>query len=96
MTILGWPEIGCGGTPGTNTTVRGAPPQKSGVRNCKNFRMLGILPAPVAGACDITSLYTARYGVPTVGSRIYVTVNQNIDGWQDIPRIFSALVPAAA
>mgnify|MGYP001476057164 FL=1 len=55
-----------------------------------------MLPAPVAGACDITSLYTARYGSPPVGTKVFVRVNQNVNGWEDMPVEASAIVPGAA
>jgi hypothetical protein len=43
-----------------------------------------------------TTLYTARYGVPPVGKKVYVRVNQFVDGWEDLPVTFSAIVPASA
>ena len=49
---------------------------------------------PVGGSADITSLYTARYGVPKAGTKVYVQVNQVVDGWESLPRAFSAIVPA--
>ena len=89
-------KLGCPSTPANNTTVRAAAPCSQGLANNANFRILGVLPAPVAGACDITSLYTARYGSPAVGTKVFVRVNQNIDGWEDVPVELSAIVPAAA
>ena len=56
--------------------------------------MLGICPAPVLGASDITALYTAEYGVPPVGKRVFVQCNQFVDGYQSLPMTFSAVVPA--
>ena len=89
-------KMGCPSTPPNNTVVRAAPPQRSGVRTTSNFRILGVLPAPVAGACDVTALFVARYGVPAVGSRLFVSTTVTVDGWQAGPRVVSALVPAAA
>ena len=37
-----------------------------------------------------------RYGVPPVGKKVYVRVNQFVDGWEDLPVTFSAIVPASA
>jgi hypothetical protein len=48
----------------------------------------------VAGSADITALYTARYGVPTVAKKVYVQVNQFVDGWESMPVSFWAIVPA--
>jgi hypothetical protein len=49
----------------------------------------------VTGSADITSLYTARYGVPKAGTKVYVQVNQVVDGWESLPRTYSAIVPAS-
>jgi hypothetical protein len=49
----------------------------------------------VAGSADITALCTARYGVPSVGKKVYLQVNQFVDGWEDLPVSFWAIVPAA-
>ena len=57
--------------------------------------MLGTCPAPLAGVADITALYTARYGVPPVGKKVFVQVNQFVEGWEDLPLAFSAIVPVA-
>ena len=45
---------------------------------------------------DITDLYTARFGAPTVGSKVYVQVNQFVDGWESLPRTFVGIVPEAS
>ena len=43
---------------------------------------------------DITSAYTGRFGVPAVGKRVFVSVNATVNGYQGIPLVFSARVPA--
>jgi hypothetical protein len=50
----------------------------------------------VAGSADITGLYTARYGVPPVAKKVYIQVNQYVDGWESRPVSFWAIVPATA
>ena len=85
----------CPTDPGTNTIVRGSKPVSQGIEVCKDFRILGTCPAPASGASDITSLYTARYGVPKAGTKVYVEVNQVVDGWESLPRTYSAIVPAS-
>ncbi len=54
-----------------------------------------LLPAPVDGWSDITALYVARYGVPVVGTAVFIRTCQHIDGWTDLPKVASAFVPAA-
>ena len=89
-------KLDCPGNPGQNTIVRASKPLSQGIEVCKDFRILGTCPAPVAGSSDITTLYTARYGVPQVGTKVYVQVNQVVDGWESLPRTYSAIVPVAA
>ena len=88
-------KLTCPTDPGDNTIVRGSKPVSQGIEVCKDFRILGPCPAPVAGASDITGLYTARYAAPQAGTKVYVQVNQVVDGWESLPRTFSAIVPAS-
>ncbi len=83
-------------TPPDGTMLRASAPENSGVRRAGDYRLLGTLESPVAQYIDITSVYTTRFGVPPVGKRIFVSVNANIDGYEGIPQVFSARVPAAA
>ena len=76
------------------TVVQGASPRSPGVSCVQHFPNLGFLPAPVDGWSDITALYVARYGAPTVGRMIWIQTRQHIDGWNDLPKTTSAIVPA--
>ena len=87
-------KLTCPGDPGNNTIIRGSKPVSQGVEVCKDFRVLGVCPAPAAGVADITELYAARYGTPRVGTKVYLQLNQFVDGWEDLPVTFSAIVPA--
>jgi hypothetical protein len=89
-------KLTCPTDPGDNTIVRGSTPVSQGRESYPSFRVLGMCPAAVAGSADITGLYTARYGVPPVGKKVFVRVNQFVDGWEDLPVTFSAIVPAGA
>jgi hypothetical protein len=89
-------KLTCPTDPGANTIVRAAKPISQGRETCNDFRIVGVCPAPVAGAADITGLYTARYGVPPAGKKVYVRVNQFVDGWESLPVMFSAIVPTGA
>ncbi len=88
-------KLTCPADPGQNTIVRGSKPVSQGVEVCKDFRILGACPTPATGSADITSLYTARYGVAKAGTKVYVQVNQFVDGWESLPRAYSAIVPAS-
>jgi len=88
-------KLTCPGNPGEYTIVRASAPQSSGVRAVPQTRILGTCPAPAAGSADITSLYTARFGAPAAGDRIFVQANTMVDGWEGPRLTFTALVPAA-
>ena len=88
-------KLSCPTSPGTNTIVRAARPISQGRETCSDFRILGMCPTPAQGSSDITSLYTIRYGAPPVGTKVYVRVNQLVDGWERLGRTFSAIVPAS-
>jgi len=81
--------------PGQCTLVQGAAPVSAGVRCVQHYPLLGLLPAPVDGWSDITALYVARYGVPTVGTAVFIRTCQHVDGWTYLPNVASAFVPAA-
>ena len=83
------------GTPPDGTMLRACAPQKSGARRGGDYRLLGILDSPVNNYVTITTAYTSRFGVPAVGSRVFVSVNANVNGYEGIPLVFSARVPAA-
>jgi hypothetical protein len=87
-------KLTCPGNPGENTIIRASAPVSQGRGTCADFRILGTCPAPAAGSADITSLYTGRYGVPPVATKVYVRVNQFVDGWESLPVTFWAIVPA--
>ena len=89
-------KLTCPSDPGDATVIRASAPVSQGRTSCSEFRVLGVCPAPVAGMADITALYTARYGVPPVGTKVFVRVNQMVDGWEDWPVTYVAVVPAAA
>jgi hypothetical protein len=82
-------------TPAEGTMLWGAKPCSQGQNIGRQPVFLGTLNAPSNGAIDITAAYTGRYGSPAVGKKVFVKVNQNITGWEDTPRQFWAIVPAA-
>jgi hypothetical protein len=67
------------------TPVYGSAPVRSAVRYVHHCPFLGLLPPPKDGWSDITELYVARYGVPKIGTAIWIRTCQHIDGWTDTP-----------
>ena len=87
-------KLVCPADPGDNTVLRASPPQSAGVGICQQFRIIGTCPAPVAGSADITALYTACFGKPPVGRRIFLRASTMVTGFESLPLDFRALVPA--
>ena len=80
--------------PAQYTLVQGPAPVRTGVRCVQHYPYLGLLPPPTDGWSDITELYVARYGVPKVGTAIWIRTCQHIDGWTDVPKVARARVRA--
>ena len=57
-------------------------------------RILGLLPDPEGGLCDITDLYLAKFSLLPAGKRIFIQTVQQINGWRDLPKTISARIPA--
>jgi hypothetical protein len=80
--------------PAQYIVVLGARPQNSGVTYVDHYSILGLLPAPVSGVCDITELYLAKFHLLPLGQRIYIQTVQQINGWRDLPKTISARILA--
>jgi len=83
-------------SPADGSMLWGCPPQSAGTRRPTRWNFLGTLDSPVSNQINITTAYTAKFGIPAVDDRVFVKVNQNINGYQDVPVIFSGRVPASA
>lgn len=75
--------------------VLGTKPRGAGVSFVDHFAILVVMPAQDQGVSDITDFFVGKYGMPRAGSRVFIQVFQQIDGWQDLPKQLSARVPAA-
>ena len=82
--------------PPENTMLWGAKPCSQGINTAPAVVYLGTLDSPVGGAIDISAAYIGKFGSPKAGSKVFVKVNQNMNGWEDVPRRFWAIVPSAA
>ena len=89
-------KLAVSGTSDAFQLVRAAAPQNSGTRRMATRRYLGELPAISGGKADITALYTAKYGVPAVGDRLFVELQPMENGWMGVAAMKSALVPASS
>jgi hypothetical protein len=89
-------ELNTTDTPPDGTMLWAGPPQKSGVRRAPGMVLLGTLDPPTGNKVDITAAYAARFGAPAVNSRVFVAVQQNINGFQAPATQFNGRVPEAA
>jgi len=82
-------------------------PCNAGVDKNRHYAFLGLLPTPRGGMSEITKLYLKKlkewrklkdksYHIPPEGSRIFIRVWQQTDGWEHELGMFrgNALVPA--
>jgi len=70
-----------------------SPPCNAGKRRNWDYRVLGLLPTPVAGANNFRRLYVRRFGVPPVGAKVFLRVREQTNGWRGEPWEGSAVVP---
>jgi hypothetical protein len=82
--------------PEDGTILRASECQRSGTRRAVGYRVLGVMDSPVNNKIDITAAYVARFGSPRVNSRVFVVVTPCVNGYEGIPVLFQARVPAAA
>ena len=80
--------------PAADILVFGSKPLSAGTTYVDHFTLLSLLPSPDRGLSEITDGYLAKYPVVPVGSRVFIRTVQQIDGWQDLPKLTTALVPA--
>jgi hypothetical protein len=69
-------------------------PVNAGVMVWKKFVRICLLPPPVGGMSDFTRQYTAKYGAPPVGKKVFIRIQQMNDYVGGIVQIVSAIVPA--
>jgi hypothetical protein len=81
--------------PAEGTMLRAGPAISQGCNRPPNLKFCGTLNSPLNGAVDISAAYKAAFGSPPVGKKVFVSVNQNVDGWEDLPHLFWAIVPTS-
>jgi hypothetical protein len=79
------------GEPAGHFLVFASRPYNAGRRYCDKFIYLGPLPPPTGGESDITELYLSKFGNPPAGSRVFINLWQQVNGWRDQPRRIEAL-----
>jgi hypothetical protein len=80
------------GGPTDGVMVSSWHPLNAGVIVWRKFVRLGPLPPPRRGLCDITKMFVEKYGVPPVGTKIFVRIQQMRDTLGKLFQITSAVV----
>jgi hypothetical protein len=68
-----------------------SPPHNAGRSYCDKFIYLGPLPPPVGDEIDITEPYLRKLGNPPPGSRVFISVRQQVNGWRTLPHRLDAV-----
>ena len=81
------------GTLSEDIMVFGQPACSAGRMKRRRVYYLGLAGPATNGQCDITALYTARFGQPRPGQKVFIVTCQTRNGWKARPSVFSAVVP---
>ncbi|HRV41535.1 MAG TPA: hypothetical protein P5152_14910, partial [Candidatus Paceibacterota bacterium] len=73
--------------------IFGQPPCSAGRMKPRRVYYLGLLGPSQNGQSDITDLYTARFGRPAPGQKVFITVVQTRNGWKGQSQVHNAIVP---
>jgi hypothetical protein len=71
----------------------GEAPCSAGRMKHRRVCYLGLLGPATNGQCDITAQYTARFGQPSPGQKIFIVTCQEKNGWKAQDHGASAIVP---
>ena len=85
-------EFDLAGAQAEGIMVYASRPLNAGVMVCRKFTRIGLLPAPKAGISDITKLYVAKFGVPPLGQKIFIRLQQMKDYLGSLVYTTSAIV----
>jgi hypothetical protein len=89
-------KLTASGTSTAFNVVFGARPVSAGREVQNDYRFLGLLPAVTSGKANITSIYSAKFGLPPAGSKVFVRTHQILAGYADLPHSYSGIVPASS
>jgi hypothetical protein len=80
--------------PTEDIMVFGQAPCSAGRSKRRNVSYLGLVSAAQSGLSEITALYTARFGQPAPGQKIFIVTRQQKDGWEGFDQETSEIVPS--
>jgi hypothetical protein len=68
-------------------------PCSAGRKKCRHGAYMCLLPTPEGGEAEITEPYVARFGQPQAGEKVFIRVQQQRNGWEDVAIELSEVVP---
>ena len=71
----------------------GQPPCNAGRMKHRRVYYLGLAGPAANGQYDITAAYTARFGQPAPGQKVFILTCQTKNGWKAQDHVTSAIVP---
>ena len=71
----------------------GQAPCSAGRMKKRRVNYLGLTGPATNGQCDITAEYTARFGQPVPGQKVFVVTCQHKNGWKGQDHVTSGIVP---
>jgi len=81
------------GTVTEDIMVFGQPPCSAGRMKHRRVYYLCLLGPATNGQVDFTDLYTAKFGAPRPGQKVFIVTCQTRNGWKAQDHVFSAIVP---
>ncbi len=76
----------------TKAFVRASPQRNAGRSYEGDYRLIMVTADAAASPADILAAYTARFGVPVTGNKIFVSVTTFFGGFESTPIIAAAIV----
>jgi hypothetical protein len=76
-----------------NIMVFGQAPCSAGRMKHRRVCYLGLLGPTTGGISDIAALYTARFGQPAPGQKVFIVTCQERNGWKGQDHVTSAIIP---
>lgn len=83
----------CPTQPSESTILRCSGCVSSAIRRTPSLVILGTCPAAVQGSSNVLALFTAKFGQPIPGDKVFMSAQDMVNGYLGPKRVFSAVVP---
>jgi hypothetical protein len=77
---------------GVKAIIRASPQRSAGRTFEADFRVIATTAAAAASPANILTAYTAKFGVPVTGNKIFVSASNSISGFESLPLIVGQVV----